>query len=377
MLKKQVRELAIQVWFAKSNLGVRFIGGVLGLAAMTLGIAGYSHLHPEGFSLHGLVQDFYANVAAELAGISITVLIVDSIVQRRESDREKQKLIRWMKSDINSVAVSAATLLRVQGWLFDGSLQKIDLSGADLQKASLYDSSLAGINASRVNLCEADLARANLSGSNFHSSYFCNAKLMDANLSNVDLTNSQLIGCHLNSASLANACLRDANFSEAKLYNARLNNADISNATLKNVFFNGADFTDAKCDGSSFEGSKLYDARFIRTSLKNSDLRQTWLNGVDFTDADLSGADLTGVIYFNFAQFMQASRMRGVRMPDGNIYDGRFSLSGDLEDAQKSGVDTRDTLALAIYYGITEKVFLLGHEWMQNNQGNFNEKNDL
>src|SRR5262245_2091219 len=62
---------------------------LLGLALL-IGALGYISQHPEGITLSGVVGEFYANLASEMVGIAITVLIIDSLNRRREEKAEER-----------------------------------------------------------------------------------------------------------------------------------------------------------------------------------------------------------------------------------------------------------------------------------------------
>ncbi len=78
--------------------------------------------------------------------------------------------------------------------------------------------------------------------------------------------------------------------------------------------------------------------------MRRADLRRANLTEADLTSADLSSAEVTD------EQLSQAERLHKAIMPDGNRYDGRFELPGDIEAARKAGIDTNDAEALARWY---------------------------
>jgi membrane protein implicated in regulation of membrane protease activity len=159
---------------------------------------------------HGLQQpnwpllflDMYQSVGVQLASIAVTVMILDRLIQRRETRRDKERLIRQMGSKDNNLALQAVEELRAQGWLYDGSLQGAKLYGANLQKATL-----AGVN------------------------------LQGANLFLAELQGSRLVGANLQETTLSGTNLREAELIFAELQGARLNGADLEDAILEATVF--------------------------------------------------------------------------------------------------------------------------------------------
>jgi uncharacterized protein YjbI with pentapeptide repeats len=136
--------------------------------------------------------------------------------------------------------------------------------------------------------------------------------------------------------------LRNRHFWCARLAGAQLMSADLSYSS-----FHHADIT----------GAVLYGAKLLRTSFWHAQMRD-----VDFKDADLTGADF---IYADLTranvtkkQLQSADRLLGVRLPNGNIYDGRFNRPGDLSVAQTLGVDVNDPMAMANFYAMPYDQFM-------------------
>jgi hypothetical protein len=132
--------------------------------ALSIAVYGYIDLHSNWLTPLSLVEDFYANVATELASIAITVLVIDGINERRAVQQEKQTLILQMSSPTNFIAKEAARILRMRGWLTDGTLHRANLLRANLQKAFLPKADLRGVYLHKANLIDAYLQEANLTG---------------------------------------------------------------------------------------------------------------------------------------------------------------------------------------------------------------------
>jgi hypothetical protein len=129
----------------------------------------------------------------QLLGAVATFVLVDQILSRNE-DRKLMhcQLIPRLRSRVNTVALSAVSELSQQGWLHDGSLQGVYLSGANLQGARLRDANLQEALLVAANLQGADLFRANLQGT-----HFWRANLREINLAAANLTDAVLHEAHL------------------------------------------------------------------------------------------------------------------------------------------------------------------------------------
>jgi len=134
-----------------------------------------------------IIADFYANASTELASIAVTILIVDALYQRRETEREKRRLILQMGSPDNAFAREAVRALQSYGWLGNGSLKGARLRLANLQDADLW----------RANLQGAFLWGANLQGANLRSANLQDADVLDANLQLAYLEDANLQGTNL------------------------------------------------------------------------------------------------------------------------------------------------------------------------------------
>ena len=162
---------------------------VLGVAILFLG---YQYQHPDGFSWHTLTSDLYANIGIDFVSIAITVLGIDALSQRREARLEKKRLIREMSNRDNGIALRAVKELREYGYLSDGSLHHIWLSGANLEVAELYSADLQYVNLNYSNLRHAQLFGANLKRVAFWGTNLVNADIREANLSGANFKYANL-----------------------------------------------------------------------------------------------------------------------------------------------------------------------------------------
>lgn len=173
------------------------LGGVVILS--WLGLTGY---RAQVLGRVTMAGELYANVITEVLSILITVGIVGGVSRWQGIKREKQALILQMGSPDRGFAVEATRILRVRGWLSDGSLQKAWLREANLQDADLKDANLEGADLRKANLRGADLRRANLR----------RGQLPMADLEGADLRGADLRGTLLILSTLRGARLEDAQF---------------------------------------------------------------------------------------------------------------------------------------------------------------------
>src|SRR5574341_1431678 len=149
----------------------------------------------------------------------------------------------------------------------------------------------------------------------------------------------------LTAGTLGKIDLRYANFQ-----GANLREADLAGIDLRMANFVGADLSHAKLCGT-----KLRRANLSASDLARADLRE----------ADLFNADLEAAQNLADEQLLQASRLRLAIMPDGEPYDGRYSLFGDLRDAEVLRLNLNDSHAMAGFYGIAVEAYAHGQVWAQ------------
>lgn len=193
----------------------RVVGIIVLFASVLIGILGYINQHGNGIIPNPFIADFYANVATELASIAITVLIIDALIDRRETQRLKEQLIREMGSYDNGIALRAARELVYHGWHKDGSLRNVNLSGANLEGVDLSRADIQGAYLVKANLRNSKLIETNFEGAFLNEANLQNTYLHDANLSNADLYGVDLSGSDLSSANLDDANLCYTNFTRA------------------------------------------------------------------------------------------------------------------------------------------------------------------
>ncbi len=143
---------------------VRQVGLAMLILAVAVALLGYFNQHGHLFTPLPLITDFYANISTELASIAITVLVIDALNERRTIQQEKENLILQMSSPTNSIAREAVRVLRMRGWLTDGTLKGANLLRANLKKAYLDRADLREASFYKADLQGAYLQRSDLNG---------------------------------------------------------------------------------------------------------------------------------------------------------------------------------------------------------------------
>lgn len=248
---------------------------------------------------------FMRDIAPELVGIGVTVLLVDWASEQRADEHEKADLVSQLGSPDRAFAREAARRLRIKGWLYGTALNdadlnnvqlpNVDLSFANLRWAKLNDSNLEGANMQYCNLQEAQLENANLK---------------DANLKGAQCQESQF-----GAANLQNAILRDANLSLSYLLEADMQNANLRGANLQN-----AKMVRVNLSRASLRDANLKDAILLISNLENSKLWGTNLIGVDLQTVNLKGAQYTSKTIWpkGFDPISAGALLGEIRWPEGS-----------------------------------------------------------
>jgi hypothetical protein len=147
---------------------------------------------------------------------------------------------------------------------------------------------------------------------------------------------------------------------DGSLERAYLRYIDIAGADLRDAQLRRADLTKAQLSGAI-----LADANLQEACLSGADLSGASMCGADLRGARLTKVKLLGVWDLSEYHLAKASRLRGAKMPDGSVYDGRFNLEGDLKDARILHVQIDDPQAMAAFYGTSTNQYKLGQEYWQ------------
>lgn len=233
------------------------------------------------FDLRQAFVDYYANLSTELLSIALTLSVISSLSRRRDrklrdEERDKAMLIKRLPTASPEDRREIAKKLRADDWLVDGTLNNLNLSGADLCEMDLTYADMEGINLANSALKNSSLSGADMRGANLsHASLdFARCKhvrLFEANLAHASAQHADLSDADLRYAELEYADLRGAILDAADLRGANLRDADLSGACLE-LRFDDRPFSGAKFDGATTlpDGSKW---------TPESDLRR-------FTDTD-------------------------------------------------------------------------------------------
>ncbi|GAB4115047.1 MAG: hypothetical protein Fur005_23220 [Roseiflexaceae bacterium] len=318
----------------------------------------------------------------------------------------------WMHVAMVGARLSACDL---QGSIWDhcdmplAVLRGSHLSGALLSQVRLRGADLERVDLRGAILCDVDLRGANLRGANLAGAILRRVNMLGAQVQGViwdgadglptieeslaaDITpllktsgytglvsqHEQQIGVVLRGQDLRLAALEQSSYVGADLSDAdlrgvrgqglqfirsdasriRLRGADLRSAIFDRVLLAQADLLavdlrDAKIIASDLDAACLYAANLgnawlIDVRLTNADLRSTVLANAHLVRADLRGA-------FGFlreAQPQPLQRLHGSLLPDGQLYDGRMALAGDLADAQVLGMDLSEPQVLKKFYSI-------------------------
>lgn len=280
----------------------------------------------------------------------------------------------------------------------DGAiLTQARLVAADFTGAGLHKSRLERADLQRANLAETDLRQAVLRGANLTGASLAGADLRQADLSDAVLDEADLRGADLRGATIEEEQLcRATNTGKARLpldrevyfnnqnYSERLPDLpaflrfsqwsgiysgisfpprlDLQGAVLDGIFvevhLDELKLSFARLKGSfshcTVRNSCLRDARITgilsNVDLQGSDLTGAWLSDASLVVCDLRGAQVTE------EQLRQAARLRGAYLPDGELYDGRYDLPGDMQDAINAGLDPEDKAAIREFCRSRERV---------------------
>jgi uncharacterized protein YjbI with pentapeptide repeats/uncharacterized membrane protein YqjE len=160
----------------------------------------------------------------------------------------------------------------------------------------LYESGLIStervvVSLDKADLSGANLGQANLSGANLSKAYLGAVNLSGANLSVANLSEARLSKAYLGAADLGGANLSGARLSEANLMMANLSGANLTYAILEVADLTGA-------------------------SLRGANLSMTYLRRASLRLADLSGAKLEEATVA-YKRLVQAKSLKGTTLPDG------------------------------------------------------------
>lgn len=175
----------------------------------------------------------YSNFSSEFISIGITVLVINSILEREQQNREWKNLAIQMGSVNNGDALTAIKRLEADGLLVSGFLSGRSFPGANLENALLSGALMERCDFDNCILSGANLSRSNLKHSTLRRAKLILTNLESADLKWVNLNNAELLGCELSRADLENANLRNCNLKNALVTDEQLSKvASLRGATM-------------------------------------------------------------------------------------------------------------------------------------------------
>ncbi|MCB0211160.1 MAG: pentapeptide repeat-containing protein [Anaerolineae bacterium] len=208
------------------------------------------------------------------------------------------------------------------------SVNRADLSGADLSGMQLWHADLRGANLTNVTFCKTSLKFSKLRGANMDDSVFIKTNLESADLRRVRLSRAAFFKAYLDNtdlqfAEMQNCILDNVNLNDAKLQHAslrkaifnegQLNRSKFSNATLVKTDFSGLHLAYA-----NFERANLQEAKFVNARLYRAEFPHAQLVAADLSQADLYQADLTNA-NLSMTKFVEAN------LQEAKFQDNRLS----------------------------------------------------
>ena len=184
---------------------VRLSGIIILMLALTGAGLQYAQTYSGPINWATFLLNFFMTLSPELAGIALTVLILDYLGEKRAERALRWQLLHEMGSRDNHIALRAVHELRMRGWLMDRTLENAILHHANLTDANLSNANLCHADLQNAQLTRAELQNANLSETDLHGTNLAQANLQNANLLNSNVTAEQLAQVH----SLENATLPD------------------------------------------------------------------------------------------------------------------------------------------------------------------------
>lgn len=342
----------------------------------------------SGSAIHLGSSDF---TGAKLSGATLRA----ARLQRCDFTRANLRAADLRESNLEGAILDYAIVrsARCDGAILTWArLVEADFTGAGLRGSRLERADLQRANFAETDLREADLRGANLAGASLTGADLRNAVLSDAVLDEADLRGADLRGATIEDEQL----YRATNTGKARLpldHEVFFDNRNHSESLpelptfLRFSQWSGIyttlsfptrlDLRGAVLDGN-FSGVHLDEldlsfARlkgiFSKCTVRNCCLRDARITGI-LNKVDLQGSDLTGALLSNASlvvcdltgatvteeQLKQAARLRGTYLPDGELYDGRYDLPGDMQDAINEGINPEDKAAMRKFCRSRERV---------------------
>ncbi|UCH86955.1 MAG: toll/interleukin-1 receptor domain-containing protein [Dehalococcoidia bacterium] len=146
-------------------------------------------------------------------------------------------------ADAEHVAVVRNGTDAIAQWRQCNPTMRLDLSGAQFNRASLRRADLSEADLSGASLWLAELVQADLSGADLSGADLRAAQLLVANLSGANLTRAKLTFANLLGANLSGAKLIDADVTYANFLGSKLVSVDLTRATVGSCCLDAIDLS--------------------------------------------------------------------------------------------------------------------------------------
>ncbi|MBN1313633.1 MAG: pentapeptide repeat-containing protein [Anaerolineae bacterium] len=149
-------------------------------------------------------------------------------------------------------------------------------------------------------------------------------------------------------------------------------NGWLEDGSLRGVNLENAELQWAKLSNADLQGARLAGANLRGADLHGAVLQEADLSGADLSQANLQDADLTGALLeaarldraqVTEMQLAKAEALADAILPDGNRYDGRYKLIGDLHNARLDGAYPDRPEQMADWYGVSLIQYHRGQKW--------------
>lgn len=231
LLGKKILFLAEDIWNWLSAPRViallMLLGGMLGFFMDYA----FQQEYSVAWSL-SLENNVFIAMGPEFVSIAIGVLIIDWANARFQREQKVEGLIRQLKSEFISTSLDALAELRVTGWLYDGTLERENLTQANLPDADLVAHHF--IEPEVGSIVRQDLP-PQLKGAELRFTILKGAILEGADLSKTNLVAADLRDANLRCADLQAANLRAVGFIRTDLRGSNLGGANLTDANLKDA----------------------------------------------------------------------------------------------------------------------------------------------
>jgi uncharacterized protein YjbI with pentapeptide repeats len=192
-----------------------------------------------------------------------------------------ESLMRQENGSIDSAELRSWKTTRED---FEG--YRLDLRGANLQRAYLARLNFSGARFNETQMQGADLEGAQMRGADFFKAQMQGADLKGAKMQGAEFKMAAMLGADFRKAQMQGVQFILANMQGADFREAQMQEANFSTAGMK-----GADFRKAQ-----MQGADLYRAEFdTTTALTAADLTMAAVKAVDFTKIPQTAEHLAGL----------------------------------------------------------------------------------